>query len=404
MGQCILHTLKGEVTDTSLKKINEWIFPLIERPNPMGVIGRSNKVKMSFTVTEPITLTLENNATFIDVSTGNTDLGNMLTTGTGDVTVAINITGKSAVHFSNKHVVTKLGIYIEAGGSKQFFTDFAGTVGNTLYMPQIYTKDLKFVALSSLLTGQVDIVGDVADINASKLDYLLIQNPYFDENYPTNVYSNTYGDATAILSKGMRYINTTWLRIEGNLSDFKTDNIISGLFSVFTGCKISGDIASFKLPFATSLILNSTTYSMYRLSFKDIGYNPTGDACTHAYLSNNNIREIWAKNVSTLDSNLGNAPDSLYFISNANGGSKFTYTKNITRQYIIATELVHMDTDDMNNFLIEMAKLSANPNRPTDGFYKVISLVGTRSAISDAAVATLSGKGYTVTVIPEYLP
>lgn len=403
MGQSFLHTLKGEVTDTSLKKINEWIFPLVERPNPLNVGGRSNKVKMSFTVTAPITLTLENNATFIDVNTGNTDLGNTLTTGTGDVTVAMNITGNSFIHFSNKYAVTKLGIYLEIGNSKQFFTDFAGTTGNTLYMPQIYTKDLKFVALSSLLTGQVDIVGDVADINVSKMDYLLIQNPYFDENYPTNAYSNTYGDATAILKKGMRYINTAWLRIEGNLSDFKADNIISGIFTVFTGCKISGDIASFKLNYATVLLLNNTTYSMFRLSFKDIGFNPTGDMCLYAKNAGN-TQQIWAKNVSTLNSNLGNAPDSLYFISNANGGSKFTYTKNVTRQYIIATELVHMDTADMDNFLIDMSNLLANPNRPADGFYRVISLVGARSSVSDAAVATLAGKGYTVTVIPEYLP
>ena len=81
-------------------------------------------------------------------------------------------------------------------------------------------------------------------------------------------------------------------------------------------------------------------------------------------------------------------------------GSTFTWSNRPTSANILALEGgVKVDNVDkvLNNLMnCQVGYTSSDPN-----YYKVISLKGTRTSESDAAVQALQSKGYTVSITPE---
>ena len=100
------------------------------------------------------------------------------------------------------------------------------------------------------------------------------------------------------------------------------------------------------------------------------------------------------KNVTGLTGDMGTLPDNILFFTGGSG--KFTWTTS-SRTYILATEKAHCDKiDDMlNDMATKTAKFAGDST-----WYKRIELIGTRTSASDAAVATLQSKGYTVSITP----
>ena len=106
------------------------------------------------------------------------------------------------------------------------------------------------------------------------------------------------------------------------------------------------------------------------------------------------LTRIEFKNVTGLTGDMGTLPDSILFFTGGNGN--FTWTTS-SRTYILATEKIKCDKiDDMlNDMATKTAKFAGE-----QAWYKTISLIGTRTSASDAAVATLQKKGYTVSITP----
>jgi hypothetical protein len=109
-----------------------------------------------------------------------------------------------------------------------------------------------------------------------------------------------------------------------------------------------------------------------------------------------NLVELYLNNGSVYG-DISSLPGKLFFFSSGSLNRGFNYTRNVNRQYILGcTQLTLLSGVDQ--YLIDMANLAVNPAAQSN--HKVISLTGMRSSASDAAVATLQGKGFAVTITP----
>lgn len=150
---------------------------------------------------------------------------------------------------------------------------------------------------------------------------------------------------------------------------------------IVSGKNVTGDIS--KLPNLVNVSVNDT--------------NVYGDISTftriYMFFAKNNVKitgdiSQFAKDVESESKILISTPSHL------------SWTKERpTSATIIALENVNLgsDTDKM---LINQAKCAPLSNMNVDAWYKKISITGTRTSASDAAVATLQQKGYTVSVTP----
>ena len=89
-------------------------------------------------------------------------------------------------------------------------------------------------------------------------------------------------------------------------------------------------------------------------------------------------------------------PNNVLWVQGATNGT-FTWTGIKNRTNILAVQTCKCDKIDA--FLNDMATLEAK-FIGEQIWYKTISLIGTRTSASDAAVQTLQSKGYTVSIIP----
>ena len=90
-------------------------------------------------------------------------------------------------------------------------------------------------------------------------------------------------------------------------------------------------------------------------------------------------------------------PNNVLWVQGRNTGT-FTWTGIKNRTNILALELCKCDNIDA--FLNDLATLEAK-FASEQIWHKTISLIGTRTSASDAAVQTLQQKGYTVSVTPK---
>lgn len=146
------------------------------------------------------------------------------------------------------------------------------------------------------------------------------------------------------------------------------------------GKNITGDISNLKKSIKiTSLVIRSTKITGDISNLKE-----------YTNLRNLDLRE------GKLTGNIGDLPDSLLYFYHNNVNSCFTWTSS-KRTNIIALNNIRCDAID--KLLQDMSSMNAIFNG-TESWYKGISLIGTRTSASDAAIATLQSKGYTVSITP----
>ena len=189
-------------------------------------------------------------------------------------------------------------------------------------------------------------------------------------------------------------------RVSGDIANLKTLTVLTSL--VLSNTQVSGDIADLKtLTALTRLDLTNTQVS------GDIANLKTLTALTSLLLYNTQIPltgEISALSTlskcrtmslqySKLTGDLAILPDAcdevaLYF----NKGSVFTWSTRPSSAYIISLGSASLSSN-VDKMLQDQAQCQV-------GFTtnKVISVTGTRTSASDAAVATLQQKGYTISI------
>ncbi len=225
--------------------------------------------------------------------------------------------------------------------------------------------DFMFSAnLKTLTLSNSDSFGNIESLyNKSKLANVFLLN------------TNVRGNANGLNVNNLLNFDLCVNNIEYDISNLKNTTNLN-LVSFANTTLQSGNISSL-----------ANNRNIKRIG--DLGKGLSGDI---SVLSNfkalvqNTIRN-YSNNIT---GDIGKIPDCIvFFISNV--PKEYTYSKG-SRTVILSVSNVKLSNID--TFLNDMAGLSASSN------YKVLTLIGTRTSASDAAVQTLQSKGYTVSITP----
>ena len=222
-------------------------------------------------------------------------------------------------------------------------------------------------------------------------------------------YSN--GDYEIVVSEkySLSYIgislSTNWKAFKGKLSfDIESLKYSPNITIIYLfNTQVTGDIFVLgKLTGLTKADLSNTQVTgdisvLGKLTglrdIPDISYTKvTGDISVYRNTKVTQIRLVG----TSVSGDLSVLPNNVLWVQVRNTGM-FTWTGIKNRTNILALEQCKCDKIDA--FLNDMATLEAK-FAGEQSWYKTISLIGTRTSASDAAVQTLQSKGYTVSITP----
>ena len=173
-------------------------------------------------------------------------------------------------------------------------------------------------------------------------------------------------------------------KVSGDIADLKnlTALRVLNLYNTL----VSGDIADLKnLTALTDINLSNFTTPI----IGDIG-------SLHSLES---IKSISLQN-SQLSGDLANLPSNCIFVSLLNdAGSTLTWGTRPSSAKIIAIE-GNAKLENIDKMLQDQSQCQVGFSSGSEQYLKTISVVGTRTSASDAAVQTLQSKGYTVSITP----
>ena len=242
-----------------------------------------------------------------------------------------------------------------------YFTDstFTSNEGKVLYLSsgvqnKFYVKAVEdcYVdiadkdAIYQIIYLPINSEFDLANLKYSKVEYVWAFN------------SQVYGDIKNIENLNLVCLNLNNTAVTGDISVLKN---LTGL---------------------ETLILNNTAV--------------TGDISVLKNLTGLKDSIFTLHSRSKLYGNVGALPDSLLCLHCSKNGNDFTWTSS-DRTKILALNGVECSTIDA--LLNGMKDLTAEFGG-SQMWFKNINLYGTRTSASDAAVATLQSKGYTVSITP----
>lgn len=202
-------------------------------------------------------------------------------------------------------------------------------------------------------------------------------------------------------SKEIKDIANDTLGLHGDLSNLTGISLRS--FSAFNS-SVTGNFDGIDLSKLTG-IQTFNTDIVLNLQLLSGNVSLSGLTVDNAYGNIDNLKDANLVHQlkffhSKVTGDLALLPSKCAFVSLLDDeGSTFTWSNRPTSAYITALEgEVKVDNVDkvLNNLMnCQVGYTSSDPN-----YYKVISLKGTRTSASDAAVQALQSKGYTVSIIP----
>ena len=123
----------------------------------------------------------------------------------------------------------------------------------------------------------------------------------------------------------------------------------------------------------------------------------SGDIANIYFAIKGTTKELNLAYCNNLSGDLASLPNNILFLNCSYSNSKFTWTKGSSRTNILAC--VYLCCTNIDDMLNDMANMTAS-FISQETYHKTISLIGTRTSASDAAVQTLQSKGYTVSITP----
>lgn len=348
MNKCLVTKLNGTVDNDSLMRIGEFRIKMKKVSAPTK---DSQLIKIG--VTSDTELRIVGDGYFTDST---------LTQNKGKkITISRNDEVSNEVYVSNGDielaVMNKYNLVEISMPKSQYNKDRAFDLDALKYSTHL--KSLE--AIGSKVFGNLNSLS-----NCNRLASIVLGNTLVTGNF------------SVFAGKNMGVINLNNTAVVGDISNLKTSNTLSFLYIGNTA--ISGDIS----------ILGDKNILRYLNIANSALY---GDIS--AFRNNSNIKEL-GLNKLNCTGDLATLPDNILFIDNAKGGGKFSWS-NSTRQNILA--MLNIKTDDADKILNAMANMEAK-FISTDSWYHTISLIGSRTSASDAAITTLQQKGYTVSVTP----
>lgn len=299
-------------------------------------------------------------------------------------------------------------VLVQIGSDLLISSPSSPTTATTAVLGSLDLKDLKYVPYQKVF-GTNSFIGDIKNVNKSVLTSFASSR------------TSTGGKVTGSIGvTTFNYPSLTTLVLNDN--DTLTGSISSCNFSAVTNLNLSNTNIGGVLTNA-NLNSNVTILNLENTNIElDLGTLTTKNKVTSLMLSaskaygnvaglaNMAIGSIASLRGLNLSGDLSQLNNATVFIANGTYGSTgknnnhllsttFWSNKKVDRQYILAVENVRMVTG-VDQFLIDMASLELHPNSVTGGSWlRTLNIRGTRTSASDAAVATLTGKGVTVNLI-----
>ena len=238
-----------------------------------------------------------------------------------------------------------------------------------------------------------DVYFSNGDYEVSITDkYSVVAFKGYSSNVSINIedfkYSNNLGILTSLSKKsfgdvsylkdlvGLKTLNLSSYNITGKLSDLSRLTSLTEI--TLSESKIEGDLSEI-----SDLASLQTLYLPLGVS-GNVSSLAKMTALTHLQISN-------------AIGDLSQLPANVIFTQLPNGN--FTWSERPASSKVFAIN-VSPKIDNIDKMLIDLAKCQSNITSSTPSWEKFISATGTRTSASDAAVQTLQGKGYTVTITP----
>ena len=420
MGKCLVTKLNGSVQNSSLLRLGEMRIRLDKVENPT-----EHTQGFGLNVTKPIQLEVIGDGYFTDKT---------LTQNLGKTKSISNYEG---IWVSNGAEIAVLDKY----SLSQIVNSYPNEASGQVYSKNILINisELKYsTALTNLSLYNTQASGDIASLkNLNALTYLNFGGTQVSGDIAnlkgltalTNLSLNgtqASGDITYLKNlTALKYLSLYASQITGDIANLKNMTALTTLNLI--GIKVNGDIANLKnMTSLTLLGLSNTNVTGDIANLKNMTsltnlslYNTqaSGDIAslknmtklTTLSLSNTNVSGDIAnlKNMTKLNKelmlnglnlsgNIGDLPNEVLFVTNNDGNGSFTWTTS-SRTNILAME--NIACDNIDKLLQDMSNMNAN-FAGQQGYHKTISLIGTRTSASDAAVQTLQSKGYTVSITP----
>ena len=259
----------------------------------------------------------------------------------------------------------------------------------------------------------VENKGKTANLNANESVDLFYSNVDCELSLPnkynlltiSSLNPNAYFDIDSLkYSKNLNYIYFDGAKnVSGNISSLKDKSSITYL--LLSNTSVTGDISCLKdLTNMTDILLYDTSVFGDLSNFKNmtnlksLGINNTlisGDLSSLKNLSRLS-GNLDFSDKQTVTGDLAVVPNGILWVQVSPSNPTLTWTST-SRTNILAMKNVRCNNID--KLLNDMSALEAK-FAGSETWYKTISLIGTRTSASDAAVQTLQSKGYTVSVTP----
>ena len=229
------------------------------------------------------------------------------------------------------------------------------------------------------VNGNNDV--EIAILGKYSLVYI---TSYYQGEDTSKIYGNNIKIDISDLknSTALTTLNLGNAQVSGDIADLKSLTALTALYLGNT--QVSGDIADLKsLTALTALYLGNTQVPI------------VGDISELSALSK--CTEMSFK-YSKLTGDLATLPAICRFISFANDkGSVLTWGTRPSTAKIVAIE-GNVNITNIDKMLQDQAQCQVGFTASDVVQYKTISCIGTRTSASDAALATLQQKGYTVSI------
>ena len=354
MTQCLVTKLKGAVSDSSLMRLGEFRIKV-------------NKVTTPTSRTQGFTFTF-NKDVQIEII-GNGYFTNKALTANNGKTMNITANTMASVYVSNgdfevavldKYSLVRLLFYaqVEVNVTAEEMSNRSMTI-----------DDLKYsTALTYINLGSTQVSGDISALqNLTALTYIGLGR------------TQVSGDISALQNlTALTYIGLSSTQVSGDISALQNLTALTNIG--LSSTQVSGDISALQnLTALTNINLSSTQGNLSSLSRLT--------KLNHCALKQSKITGDLASLASTC-----------YFASFQNdNGSTLTWTTRPSTANIIAIE-GNASLANIDKMLQDQAKCVKAIPASGESWFKNISVAGTRTSASDAAVATLQEKGYTVSI------
>ena len=351
MGKCLITKLSGSVQNDSLLRIGEFVVKVSRVESPTA-----DSQKFSVKNTKDTQLRIIGDGYFTN-ETLTENKGKVMDIAANTETLVYYSNGDYEIAVSEKYSLIFIGIFLSTS-----WKDFKGKLSFDIESLKYSTNITRLFLENTQVTGDIAVFGKLPNLIVLHLDNTQVTGDIAVLDKLTSLTSLSFentqvtGDI-AVLGKltsltSLSFENT---QVTGDIAVLGKLTGLSNIPSV-NNTKVTGDISVYKNTKVNQLLFVGTSV------YGDLSVLP------------NNVLWVQGRNTGT-----------------------FTWTGIKNRTNILALE--YCKCDKIDALLNDMATLEAK-FIDEKIWHKTISLIGTRTSASDAAVQTLQSKGYTVSIIP----